>query len=65
MATAMPHVQSSMMTRGEYNEELRELDITFTSGKTYRYIDVPEDIYSGLIEATSQGEFFNDYIRYR
>ena len=59
----MPHVDSSMMTRAEYDESTAELDITFRSGKTYRYLRVPPDIYTGLIEAESKGEFFNDESR--
>ena len=59
----MPLVQSSMMTRVEYDEEAREFDITFTSGKTYRYLDVPLEIYVGLLDAESKGEFFNDAIK--
>ena len=30
-------------------------------GKTYRYREVPPDIYTDLLDAKSQGEFFNPY----
>ena len=59
----MPHIQSSMMTFVKYDDDARELDITFTSGKTYRYLDVPPEIYDGLLDAESKGEFFNDNIK--
>jgi len=59
----MPLVESSMMLRVEYDEDTSELDITFKSGKTYRYREVPPDIYSDLLEAESKGEFFNEMIR--
>jgi KTSC domain len=59
----MPHVQSSMMTFVKYDDDARELDITFTSGKTYRYLEVPLEIYDGLLDAESKGEFFNDNIK--
>jgi hypothetical protein len=59
----MPQVQSSVMTFVKYDDEARELDITFTSGKTYRYREVPVEIYDGLLEAESKGEFFNDNIK--
>jgi hypothetical protein len=59
----MPHVQSSVMTFVKYDDEAHELDITFTSGKTYRYREVPVEIYDGLLEAESKGEFFNDNIK--
>ena len=59
----MPHVDSSMMTRIEYDESARELDIVFASGKTYRYFGVPPDVYADLLDAESKGEFFNDAIK--
>lgn len=59
----MPHVQSSMMTFVKYDDDACELDITFTSGKTYRYLSVPLEIYDGLLDAQSKGEFFNDNIK--
>ena len=59
----MPHVQSSVMTFVKFDDEAGELDITFTSGKTYRYLQVPAEIYDGLLDAESKGEFFNDNIK--
>jgi hypothetical protein len=52
-----------MMTFVKYDDEACELDITFTSGKTYRYREVPSEIYDGLLDAESKGEFFNDNIK--
>jgi hypothetical protein len=60
----MTGVDSSMMTDVAYDEDSGELDITFTSGKTYRYLNVPPDIHAGLLEAESKGQYFNDYIKY-
>jgi lysyl-tRNA synthetase class 2 len=59
----MPFVESSMMSRVEYDEDTSELDITFKSGKTYRYREVPPDVYSDLLDAESKGEFFNENIK--
>jgi lysyl-tRNA synthetase class 2 len=59
----MPDVGSSMMNRIDYEESTKELDITFTSGKTYRYLDVPPEIYGALVDADSKGQFFNEYIK--
>jgi uncharacterized protein YuzE len=61
--SVMPFVESSMMSRVEYDEDTSELDITFKSGKTYRYREVPPDIYSDLLDAESNGEFFNEKIK--
>jgi KTSC domain-containing protein len=59
----MPQVESSMMTFVKYDDDAGELDITFRSGKTYRYLEVPAEVYDGLLEADSKGEFFNDNIK--
>jgi hypothetical protein len=59
----MPQVQSSVMTFVKYDDDTGELDITFTSGKTYRYLHVPVEVYDGLLDAESKGEFFNDNIK--
>ena len=59
----MPRVESSMIRRIEYEEPTRELDITFTSGKTYTYVDVPKSVYQRFVRAPSKGQFFNDYIK--
>jgi hypothetical protein len=56
-------VESSVMTGVDYDEETGELDVRFTSGKTYRYFDVPEDVYVRLLGAGSKGEFFNEEIK--
>jgi hypothetical protein len=45
------------MTAIEYDEAAAELDITFTGGKTYRYRNVPVEIYVGLLDADSKGRF--------
>lgn len=52
-----------MMTGVDYDEEACELGILFSSGKTYRYLDVPADIYVRLLEAASKGQFFNEEIK--
>lgn len=60
---AMPALESSVISRAFYDAFARELDIVFTSGKPYRYFDVPSKVYRQLMEAPSKGEFFNDHIR--
>ncbi len=59
----MPPVNSSMMTDVHYHEHTRELDITFTSGKKYRYRNVPPEVYAALLDAESKGKFFNEEIK--
>jgi hypothetical protein len=61
--TDTSRTRSSMMTSVRYDHDQRELDITFTDGKTYRYLNVPRDIYVNLIDAESMGDYFNDAVR--
>jgi hypothetical protein len=56
-------VQSSMVRSVRYDHDARALDITFVSGKTYRYLSVPLEVYVDFIDAESKGEFFNDNIK--
>jgi hypothetical protein len=51
------------MTSVRYDRAVRELDITFISGKTYRYKNVPLEVYVALLQAESKGEFFNNSIK--
>ena len=55
--------QSSVIAAVHYDEEDSALDITFTGGKTYRYMHVPLEMYVGLMDAESQGAFFNKNIK--
>jgi hypothetical protein len=54
---------SSTITSVEYDDEVHELDVTFTSGKMYRYFNVPLEIYAEFLDAGSKGKFFNDNIK--
>lgn len=61
----MPDVESSVIRRVEYDEDERALLVTFTSGLTYRYANVPEIEYDALLGAPSKGVFFNERIKDR
>ena len=41
----------------------RVLEIEFESGRIYQYFDVPEDIYTEMLNAPSKGKYFNAHIR--
>jgi hypothetical protein len=61
----MPYVESDAIRIVTYDEIAFELDVTFASGKTYRYSGVPRHVYKELIAAESHGRYFNTYIRDR
>ena len=61
-SAAMP---SSVIRAFDYNAAGRWLDVTFVSGRHYRYHDVPPRIAQGMREAGSKGSYFNRRVRDR
>lgn len=39
------------------------LEIEFHSGGIYQYLNVPEKIYNNLMNSTSYGKYFHNYIK--
>jgi hypothetical protein len=56
-------VKSTSLASVRYDAGKKTLDVEFTSGKVYRYFEVPEDVYSQLMKAESAGKFFSATIR--
>ncbi|WP_316803232.1 KTSC domain-containing protein [Pedobacter nototheniae] len=54
---------SSVISRFSYNAALNTLKITFITGLTYEYNNVPEEIFEILKSAPSKGKYFNAAIR--
>lgn len=52
-------MQSSMLSACEYDDENKELTVTFSNGRDYTYEDVDKSIYDSLISAESAGKYFN------
>lgn len=59
----MVPVKSSNLKEIGYDGTTRTLFVTFTSGSTYAYSDVPEKRALGLFNADSKGEYFADKIK--
>lgn len=59
------HVASSSLRSVAYAEASRLLEIEFTTGAIYRYLDVPHQAYDALLAAASKGRHFNREIRDR
>ena len=55
--------KSSNILASEYNQEKKELTITFNEGRQYTYSGVDYKDYHRFEMAESQGQFFNKYIR--
>lgn len=59
----MNPLQSSSLTAYGYDEETQTLAITFVSGQTYNFRDVPKEKADGFAEAKSAGSYFRHEIR--
>ena len=54
---------SSVIRNFRYRPGEQALDITFVSGRAYRYLRVPPKLYEEMRASFSKGEFFNRHIR--
>jgi hypothetical protein len=46
-----------------YDPTKRTLEIEFTSGEVYDYLQVPPFVYQSFTLAPSKGQFFSYYVR--
>ena len=56
---------SSVIQSFVYDPVSAALDVTFVSGRRYRYFRVPASAAQGLADAVSKGRYFNARIRDR
>jgi hypothetical protein len=56
-------VTSSNLASVGYDPTNRVLEIEFLSGSIYQYFNVPENIYSGLMQAGSHGSYFDAFVK--
>jgi KTSC domain-containing protein len=56
-------VSSSVIAELTYHPGSRDLDVRFTTGKIYRYSNVPQNVYDDFLRAVSKGTFFNTRVR--
>lgn len=56
-------VRSSDLKSVGYDKQQKILEIEFHSGGIYQYNNVPEAIYSGLMNAPSHGKYFHQFIK--
>lgn len=55
-------VDSRMILGVRYNDKSYELDIVFRTGDKYRYKNVPQFVYEGLMKAESLGQYMHKKI---
>lgn len=56
-------VQSSNLRTVGYDSDTHILEIEFHHGGVYQYFDVPEDIFQGLLSASSKGKYHHRFIK--
>ena len=54
---------STIIRRFDYREDIRELDVLFTTGRRYVYRDVPPEAAAAFRAAFAKGRHFNAHIR--
>jgi len=54
---------SSMITSTEYDDETQVLEVTFNNDDIYAYYDFSSSEYDAMMEASSIGKFFNQYVK--
>jgi hypothetical protein len=59
----MEWVDSSNIEQIGYDEDERELWVTFKSGDTYVYLDVPAATYDDVMSADSKGSYLNREVK--
>ncbi len=57
------HPHSSSISCCEYDDETKDMHITFATGGKHRFKDVSKDVYDGLANAESPGRHFHLNIR--
>lgn len=58
----IPVISSNLAAMG-YDELTGELQVQFLNGRIYSYQNVPPDVYMGLVNAPSKGQYFGAMIR--
>ena len=58
-------LNSSCISAVDYDPLTRKMYLRFRSGRSYTLRDVPEYHFNGLLNASSPGSYFNDYLKGR
>ena len=56
-------VRSSMLASVGYDRVTGTLEVAFVEGGIYQYFEVPSNVYSGLMSASSHGTYFDAHVK--
>jgi hypothetical protein len=59
------HVSSSAISSIGYDDRSAVLEVEFSSGAVYDYLNVPKKVYSALLKSPSKGSFVSRRVRDR
>ena len=59
----MVEVVSSNIHSVGYDADENVLQVSFHGGALYRYLNVPENVYRGFLEADSAGRYLNTEVK--
>lgn len=63
MPTEHANLGSSVLSRASYDSDTQTLTITFRKGGSYTYEGVPQDVFEGLRDADSPGQYYSTQIK--
>lgn len=55
--------ESSTIVRIGYDDEAQTMTVEFKSGATYNYFDVPSQLFEGIRNAPSKGQFLAQQVK--
>lgn len=56
---------STVIRDFRYLPQKRQLEVTFNTGRRYRYLDVPDTVYAQMRSSFSKGAYFNAFVRHQ
>ena len=63
MTIKTEQLSSTALASATYDDENLDLSITFVSGGTYTHSNVPQEIFDGLVSASSPGKYWHSNIK--
>ncbi len=61
----MPYVNSTAISRIEYDDTTARMSVTFHDSGPYTFCNVPLAVYEEFLSAGSKGGYYNDHIKDR
>lgn len=65
MTTQQVPLQSTFLRTAEYDDETQRLEIVFANGQNYTFERVPQNVFEGLRDAGSAGQYYHANIKGR